>query len=522
LPDGLFRVQECGLASAMKNPRIVLRRSIGLLAGDRELALSVAARTPAGWVEAAHEVVPYAPDQLEPTLERLLEPHIGRDKRTRWPVTLGLPTLRVYCGTRPISSSNPNASPHALLQEMLQATSAGADDMTVEAIRSTPGKRPLITLASARKKYLGGLITTLQGQGVRLARAEPAPCALLRLAVTRQRPPRGAKLVARFFLGPGHALGVLAAGRHPLLWRLFDLPAGGEAAAILAALSALRVLGRPCGIGLSIDAVVVHGRADLGPLFDTEELRARAGCRLIRSDGPDLDAGATAYGLALARPQVEDEFDLAREFKPRPPLREVIPWAEVGLQVSLLWLASAFLWNVDGAVTRDYAKVTAETARFRWLGSQLEGALVKEKKARQERLEAIETFLAKRVEWSAHTGDVGSWLPENVSLTSFQGHCELEPAGGKKGGPQAKKSLVLQLSAPVPEHGAIDRCVAALRAQPLLKRDFPAMKLADLKWNPAIAGTEPRATFSVVCAPPGEAAPARPAAKAPAAKAKGG
>jgi hypothetical protein len=60
---------------------------------------------------------------------------------------------------------------------------------------------------------------------------------------------------------------------------------------------------------------------------------------------------------------------------------------------------------------------------------------------------------------------------------------------------------MLHCSTPIPEHGAINHCVASLRNQRLLKQDFPVMKLADMKWNSPFAGKEPVATFSVVCEP---------------------
>ncbi len=502
--------------------KYVIRKSIGVAISDQQVALCVVAFTPLGWVEVGRQVESSVPDRLEESLGRLLAPWIGRGGKTSWPVTLGLPTLRVFYTTRPLSVANSSASPELMLQEVLQTPHAGSDDMAVDLIKCSPGKRPLATLASCRKRYLSGLVTTLVERGARLSRAEPAPCALVRLAAARQRNPRGAKLVARLVLGPGQGLGILADGQHPLVCRSFALPDGGEPQAIFAALSALRMLARSCGIGLPIDAVVIHGRPDLGPMFDPAEFRSRTEADLFRSDTPDLDAASMALGSALGAMSTGPTFDLARNLKPQSGFREIFPWGETALQVAMLVCVSLFLWRTDCSLKEILRAAEAKTARIRWLRGVAESQLLKDKASLEQKTEAAEKFLASRIDWSEHTREVADWLPENVHLMSLQGTADLVPAGPSKGGPKPKKSLVLHLSTPIPEHGAIDRCLASLGRQALLKRDFPSMKLADMKWNPPLAGKEPVATFSVVCEPKADAgAMAKPSTKSKKAAAGG-
>jgi hypothetical protein len=493
--------------------KYLVRRSIGLAVGDQQIAASVVAFTPLGWVESERKVEPFDPAQPEVALATLLEPWLDRSGRPRWPVLLGVPALRVFYTTRAIPASSVGATPQALLQEVLQTPNAGSDDMAVEMIKSAPGKRPLATFASCRRKYLVPLVTALVDRKARLTRAEPGPCALLRLAEARHRAPRGTKLAARVFLGTGQALAIVSAGQHPLLWRSFPLPAGAETQAILPALTALRMLARSCGIGLTPDAVLVHGRPDLGPLFDAEEFRARMDARLVRIDGPELDVNSVALGAALGVSQVGGTFDLARDMKPRASIREIFPMREAALQFALLYFASLFLWTTNSTIQRELAATQRSTAKFKWLGSTAEGQLVKDEKALVDKLDALEKFQSTRVDWNVHTQSVADWLPRNVSLTALTAFAEL-PTTSSKGGPKPKKSLVLHLSTPIPEHGAINQCLASLRRTAPLKRDFPTMKLADMKWASASGAKEPVATFSVVCEPGADATTgAKPEAK---------
>ena len=87
-----------------------------------------------------------------------------------------------------------------------------------------------------------------------------------------------------------------AAPAIPLMWRAFDLPAGGESQAIRAAAASLGSLGRFCGQEGDVDAVLIHGRPDLGPLADVAEAEALPGVKVLRHDAPGLDEGVDRRG----------------------------------------------------------------------------------------------------------------------------------------------------------------------------------------------------------------------------------
>lgn len=483
------------------------RRAIGLYIGEHEVAVSHVASTPLGPVTLAHRAESYAPDQLAAVIERLLAPLVDRRNRHRLPIAVGLPAMRVFFSTRPIKTTNTEASPQVLLHEVLQSPSLSIDDMVVDLIKTVVGKRQLASIVSCRRKYLTGVLAALDECGVRPVRAEPAPFALLRAAMQQHRAPRKARTVLRILLGEAQGMAVLAEANLPIVWRSFDLPRGDEASAILSAVRCVQTLSKPCGIDSALDAVMVHGRGDLRAQQDLPAFFQQMGVLTLWVDEPSLDNSAVAFGLALGgRDQKSHVFDLAKTLKPRPSLWEIFPWGELALEGSLLacmgFLLTSHSWNVD----ESYRAVQAANLRYEWLASTQEPQLQKEKKELGQKVEAMHKFLATRILWSSYTHDIPARLPADASLSSLQGDSELELIGKKKGGgKKLMKSLILKGIAPIPKGGsmplAIDGFIDSLRGHPLLKRDFPLVELADIAWFQPPVGGRPFARFTVVCLP---------------------
>src|SRR5262249_48046766 len=147
--------------------------------------------------------------------------------------------------------------------EVLQSPNICIDDMVVEVIKAQPGKRKLASIVSCRKKYLAGLLETLDGMGVHPFRTEPAPCAILRAATRAQRTPRRSKTLLRIILGENQGLSIVTAGELLVMWRFFNFAPAQEGDAICSAFRAMQALIVHCGIETPIDAVIVHGRSDL-------------------------------------------------------------------------------------------------------------------------------------------------------------------------------------------------------------------------------------------------------------------
>jgi hypothetical protein len=498
-------------------------KAIGLHVGDREITLCEVASTLFGPVQISCRTQANDAEQLGETLSRLLGPMLAQRKRRSPPVAVGMPAQRVFFSTRPIRTTHSDPSPQALIHEVLQSPNHSIDDMVVEVIKAQPNDRKLASIVSCRRKYLAALLDGLEAGGVRPFRAEPAPCALLRAAVQAQRNPRKCKTVLRVLLGREQALAIVTAGPLAVLWRYFNLPADEEIKAVCSAVRAIQAQILPCGIDSPIDAVMLHGRGELRAKFEAANLENQVQARVTWCAGPELDDRAVAYGLALGclGPQQNESFDLSRSVKARPSLRAIFPWAEVGVQVALLVGMGIFLFIRSHTLQEAYAAALAETSDCAEVVGGQPGELEKEKKDLEQKVEAIRRFVSSRIIWTSYTHDIASRLPASATLNSFQGLCELEYFGRQKEGVlKPKKSFVIRAAAPIAQDGStpkeIDRFLTALRGHPLLKRDFPEVELAEIKWSQPSVTAPPSALFMIVCLPgAGQGAAKAPEPKAP-------
>ena len=489
--------------------RLLLRhapqRSIGLLVGGREVTMCVMASTPIGRLELARETEPRAPGPLDDQLGRMLGPWLDLKPRLR--VVLGIPEIRVFHTAQALLPSSRKA-PELWLHEALHSQGVRVEEMVIDVVEATVGRKAVAGLVSCRRKWLAEALEALAKHSARLVRAEPAPCALLRAAAVQLKAPRGSKLVARFVLGARQALGVLVAGGLPLHWRAFDLTPGSEAKALLSALLALRMQARGWQPDAGVDAVLIQGRPDLAAEFAPAELEARLGVRVARADEPGFDPASIARGLALGGLSDERGFDLARSTKPRESIGEIFPRADLIVQSALLAAALLLMNERARSLDASLASTRASLAKIHWLGSRQASDLEKEKKLRAQEHKTAQAFLASRVCWSGHVRDVASHLPARTRLTSVQGMGELEELGdGKGSGPAPRRTLLMRLDSPVPPNGEtpreVDDLLGSLRDESLLGRDFPDIELKDLKATKTPGkGGESVASYSIVCLPP--------------------
>jgi hypothetical protein len=485
---------------------IGLPKAIGLYFDEGGVHLSQVVATPLGPVEVARESHPAAPDERVAVLGRLLTPLLGRRGLRRVPVAIGLPAGRTYFSTRPIQNASGDVSPYVLLREALRSSNVSVDEMVVDVIKTQPDKRPVASIVSCDRTYLAGLLDSVRQCGVRPLRAEPAPCALLRAAVSRHRAGRNAKVVLRLILGETHALAVLAANNLPLVWRSFSLALGDEASALLSVSRSLQTMRRLCGVESPLDAVIVHGRPDLARLLDVGWVEQEIGVAVSWFDGPALQESQVALGLALGcLHNADNAFDLARSAKPRASFREVFPVREAVLQAALLACMAVLLIVHWANVNDSYLAARAENAQHRWMASLSTSQLEKEKSQLQQRVAAVHRFLGSRILWTSYERDLAACLPAHAFLTSFYGVSELGSSGKGRATAKPKKSLVLHGAASIPQDGSmpheIDRLLDTLREHPMLQHDFPVVELAGLKQMRRPGDDSPVAFFTVVCAP---------------------
>jgi hypothetical protein len=482
------------------------RRALGIFIGEDEIAVSQVAATPLGPVEIYRHREPYQGHDLAAVLTRIAGPPVGKRRKRRL-VAFSLPLLRVFFSTRPLKVTNVEVSPKVLLHEVLRSPNSNVEEMAIDLLQANPDKRPVVSLVSCRKKYLAGLLGDMQQCGVRPFRVEPSTCALLRAAEQQHRSPRRAKTVLRLFLGGTQGLALISTGAWPLVPRSFSIDGPDPAAALLSIIRTLDTLGKLCGVDSNIDAVLIHGGAEHRDKVDLEALQSQAETPIEWHDGPALDGSSIALGSALGclKPNAQ-AFDLARSLKPRETMWELFPWGELALQLFVVLCLGLFLWNRHQELDIKYATVRSETDGRHWLKSKTEQQLTKEKQELELRVEAIRKFLSTRVAWTTYTHDIPARLPKTATLNSFVGLCEIEKKGKKEDkAMKPKKSFTMRIGAPITKEGAVprevDNFLDSLRDNELLKRDFPLVDLADIKWYQPNIGAHPTAFFTIVCLP---------------------
>ncbi len=322
-------------------PHAAMRKTIGVLVDDQQLVASLVAWTPLGPVEVERVRESYITDDLTAALDQLLRPLLGT---RRFQGAVGLSARKVFCTTRPDRDGLLGTAPEMMLQNALRSRNVIVDDMAIDVIRSRVRKGEIVSLASCRKRYLSGVLASLNEVPLRLLRVEPAPCALARVAAHWQRKPLRARTVVRLVLGQGRGMAILVTAEQPLIWRVFDLPPTGLVLALASVVRSMRVMGTACGMDEPADALIVHGRPDLLTRSDIATLKEQFGVPILRCSRPELGDGAEALGLALGCQVTVKAFDLARLLKPPASIRDVFPFGELAVQAALILCAGLFLY----------------------------------------------------------------------------------------------------------------------------------------------------------------------------------
>ncbi|MCE5268191.1 MAG: hypothetical protein LLG00_09935 [Planctomycetaceae bacterium] len=485
--------------------KLSLQKTIGLYLGEHEVAVSQVAATLLGPVPVVAARADFANDDWLEAAKELLKPFVGR--RGRPSVAIGLPVSRVFFATRLIAGDRP-AAPEPVLQKAISSPNINVSDLTVDLLWSeAANKANAATIAVCRKRYMNGLMESLGPLNIRLQRAEPAPNALVRLALLQRRFPRSAKMLLCVFLGDGQGLAVMVCDRMPWAWRAFPMTPGNEATAILSAARNLRTQQSYYGLEFSPQFAVIHGRPDLHERLQEEGLPSSIETRVLWQKEPGLDAAAIALGLAIGGLTPEAKaFDLSKSVKPRPSLWEIFPWGDLAFTSVLIAATALSLGAHATKLDESLAVAQARRSKYKYPRTITAQALEKEGKDLDEKVAAVRKFLDTRIGWSSYTADLAERLPAGVVLDSFNARCGL-PTGRAAG----SKAMTLAATAPMGPDGAapreIDAFLNSLRHDPVVQRDFASAELTGIKPG-ASQSKMPRASFGIVGIPKPAGAPA--------------
>lgn len=482
--------------------RIGLPRAIGLYVTEDAIYASEIVGAPFGPVEVRQDREPATAETQAAAVSRILDRLAGGRRLMATSLAIGLPVSRTYFTTRPIQSPGRDVSPLVLLAEALRSTNVPVEAMLADVAKAKPDSRPVASIAACEKEYLAPLLASLPAT-VRLIRVEPIASSLSRQADRQRR--RRAKVTMRCFLSDREGLAVLIADRVPIVWRSFEMPRGDEASAVVSVGRALMTISKHCGIETELGGVLLHGRLDLARLVDRAWIEGQLQAGIDWLDDPALEPSAIALSVAVGCFDDQDTFDLARTLKPPLTFRQLFPLSECVLH-GLMWLALALILSAR------WLNLSEQSAAMGVWNSQHAASdhslaeLKAEKAELEQKVAAVEKFLANRVVWTEFERELGAALPENVFLTAFHGTSELGITGGKsKHAAKPKKSLILRAGVSIPQSGLvpheIDRLLNSLRENPLLKSQFPVIELDGLKQSKATRDQNATATFTVLCLP---------------------
>jgi hypothetical protein len=485
--------------------RVQLRRALGVCAFREEMFLTEVAATPLGTVVLRQETLPYANGEELAAVTSALQA-VGKDKNARrLSVGVALPATQAYCFTREESSDPHGTGEENDLPAFLRgAVAPRGGQLLVEQQKFKLDGRPFTTVMACAGSQVTKLGQVAAAAGLRPLLFQPLPLAAAQAACPAIKVPRKARLWTMIALNEGLALMTLLSGRRVLAWREFPLPPEDPATRVkrevlrmLAYASKTLLLDIP-------ETVCVAGQAQCAK--QAVSALGDVGLDVVEVGRDALPPGQEAsLGVALAC--LEDQtcaWDLGRSLRPPPRPIELIPWADIALTGALilvLWLA---MGNHLSSLQQRLHRQRTDNGHLEELHTASDQELKDRAAALTGCLSAYNGFQENRETWSLYLEEAPQWLPAAAHLIEVQAEAPL-PTGRKDGaGKKAvERSLVLTGAVDAPSDGSappeVDQFVEALRHKEVLKRSFPIIELANVRWRKD--GPTGYTVFTVGCFP---------------------
>ena len=422
----------------------------------------------------------------------------------RLKVCVGLSPQQTYFTTCVLEESAQEAPPpHALLAR--SGVGGMSDPERIAAagrlIRLGEGQTGCC-LAACRKDLADEIHQALAPLGLKHFRLEPCAWSLGELARRRCSAPHAWRATVRILLGDEHALALLTCDGRTVLCRPFPVAAGRAPAAVTSAVRSLLAHARTALHIREVGGLVLQGQVD-----ETlaQQVQEQTGLETIHAGDEGPTEAVLAAALALsARRGPEDALDLLARLRPPPSIRQIFPRRLAACLLLTCALMGALLWDRWMNLQRDADIVARQNASRAWAQPLDFSRIADQRKALTAEVSAVHRFLSTRVRWSDYLRDLPTRLPPNACLSHVWGFCELGETGGKNK-VKAAKSLTLRcLSRFGDRYSApreIDTFLDSLAQVELLQRDFPLVKLADVKWARGAEGDSEMAHFTIIALP---------------------
>jgi hypothetical protein len=294
---------------------------------------------------------------------------------------------------------------------------------------------------------------------------------------------------------------MLVVADQPVLWRRFAPDAGSPARSITSAIRALLIYARR-----SFDIRQIQGVFLQGPVSDelAAQVTDETGLTVAaaRSEGPTDEQYSLALALS-AKGGKNGTLDLMRGLRPPPSIREIFPWKLGGLILFLGGCMAFLLWNRSASLASQCEAIERQNLSHAWARSLETRAINDQRGILSAEVGAVRKFLSTRIIWSDYLRDLPTRLPTNACLTNVDASCELAEASNKKQNRRASESMTLRGMARFRDRAEapkeIDTLLESLRDMEMLKRDFPSVQLAEIRWRKE--GRSEIAIFTILALP---------------------
>ncbi len=459
-------------------------RVLGVYMAEGHLTLTELASTPAGRKVLSTCRLPIEEGGPGKTLGAWLQAHVTPRRRRRLSVCIGLAAEQTLFTTRTFADVSHEAVTAASLLSASGSASLDPASATADFAKAKLHRTTIYRLAACRRELADEFNQALQSAGVPNARLEPAPGCVLEAADRTAKVPRTWKAYVRVLLSEGGGLAILVLGGKAMLWRRFAMTTGQEARSIASAARHVQIHAMT-NLGTRDAAnIFLQGKAE--PAL-VEALRLESGAEVMAAPGVDLDDAAYSLAMALAARRKEpDRIDLFRSIRPPPSLARMFPrQLAVGMAVAAA-AVGAILWNAVSELESECQRLRDQNASYKWAASLETEAIKAERKKLSDEVISVQNFLGTRVIWSNYLRDLPTRLPSNACFQSFLGAYELKTSTKATGRP-ANRSLAITGMARFADRGSapreIDAFLDSLRSADLLRKTFPHVNLAEIKWR---------------------------------------
>ncbi|MFA5293670.1 MAG: hypothetical protein WC496_11655 [Phycisphaerae bacterium] len=375
-----------------------------------------------------------------------------------------------------------------------------ADYFKINKVKSSAGQ--LWSVGVCQKENSKGLYNAIGQAGFKHFSLKPTPWAMAAFSAKLPKKSKSWKVLIHIFLNETGGLAVLVVEKNIMCWKIFAFSQSEPMDKIESAIRSILIQSTVTLFRPMVDGIVLEG-PKAGKFG--QEVYDRFGIETAAVEGPEFADFQFSHSLAMsARHREVTQFDIFRELRPKPTLKQMFPWKLAAMVVFAACCMAFMMWQRTSRLTESYINFKKQNAAYKWAQKKTTRELASEKLSLLTETQAVEKFLSTRIIWSDYLRDLPTRLPPNVSISNIWAVCEYADSSKKVAGrKKINRSMSLRGMTLFDKGRAspedIEAFMESLKKVDLLQRDFPNVQLADIKWRRQ--GDSDVATFTVMASP---------------------